>query len=468
MSPHTARPTGAPSALASQRWRRLIPLAFITYSFAYLDRSNYSLGAAGGLKHALHISSGQAGLLGGLFFIGYFVFQVPAAIFAENRSVKRLMFWSLILWGILAALQGVIDSYGLLLADRFLLGVVEAAVIPAMLVFLTHWFSSRERGRADTFLILGNPATLLWMSVISGYLITATSYRWMFIIEGLPAILWAFVFRALAADRPSDANWLNSSERQEIEQRLEAEQAGVPKVAGYREAFKSWNVRILALQYALWSIGIYGFVFWLPTIVKTLSGHGIGSTGALSAVPYALAIVLMLANSYVSDRVEQRRRLFVWPFLLVGALAFYLSYRVGTGHFVESFVLLIIAGGVMYAPYGPYFAFIPEFLPQNVSGAAMGVINAFGALGGFAGAYVVGALGGGAKSGAAFIFMAASLLGAALLMFLVKRPRVIEPEPKRPGRARSRSAASAWGASSRDPLVRSVQSALHSGRRRSH
>jgi MFS family permease len=102
-----------------------------------LDRSNYSLGAAGGLRHALHISSGQPGLLGGLFFVGYFVFQVPAAIFAENRSVKRLMFWSLILWGILAALQGVIDSYGLLLADRFLLGVVEAAVIPAMLVFLT-------------------------------------------------------------------------------------------------------------------------------------------------------------------------------------------------------------------------------------------------------------------------------------------------------------------------------------------
>ena len=462
-------PTSATSALASQRWRRLIPLAFITYSFAYLDRSNYSLGAAGGLKDALHISSGQAGLLGGLFFIGYFVFQVPAAVFAERRSVKRLMFWSLILWGIFAAAQGVIDSYGLLLADRFLLGVVEAAVIPAMLVFLTHWFSSRERGRADTFLILGNPATLLWMSVISGYLIAATSYRWMFVIEGLPAILWAFVFRALAADRPRDAKWLDPSEREEIEQRLEAEQAGVPKVEGYREAFKSWNVRVLSVQYALWSIGIYGFVFWLPTIVKSLSGHGIGSTGALSAVPYALAIVLMLANSYVSDRVQQRRRLFVWPFLLVGAVAFYLSYRVGTGHFAESFVLLIIAGGVMYAPYGPYFAFIPEFLPQNVSGAAMGVINAFGALGGFAGAYVVGALGGGTKSGAAFIFMAASLLAAGLLMFLVKRPRVIEPETaKQLRRARARSAAGSWAGSSRDPLAGSVQSALHSGRRKTH
>ena len=420
------RPSAGTSPLSSQRWRRLIPLAFVTYSFAYLDRSNYSLGAAGGLRDALHISSGQAGLLGGLFFMGYFVFQVPAAEFAERRSVKKLMFWSLIFWGVFAALQGVVDSYPLLLIDRFLLGVVEAAVIPAMLVFLTHWFSSRERGRADTFLILGNPVTLLWMSVISGYLIAATSYRWMFVIEGLPAIAWAFVFRALSADRPSDAPWLSSAERGEIEDRLDAEQAAMPKVRGYREAFRSWNVWVLAVQYALWSIGVYGFVFWLPTIVESLSNHGIGSTGLLSAVPYALAVILMLANSYVSDRVRLRRRLFVWPFLLLGTIAFYLSYRVGTGggHFVQSFVLLVIAGGVMYAPYGPYFALIPEFMPQNVSGAAMGAINAFGALGGFAGAYIVGALGGGTKSGAAFLFMSGSLLAAGLLMFLVRRPRV--------------------------------------------
>lgn len=417
----------APSGpLSSQRWRRLMPLVFITYSFAYLDRSNYSLGAAGGLKDALHITSGQAGLLGGLFFAGYFLFQVPAANFAERRSVKRLMFWSLILWGVFAALQGPINSYGLLLADRFALGVVEAAVIPAMLVFLTHWFTSRERGRANTILILGNPVTLLWMSLASGYLIAATSYRWMFVIEGLPAIAWAFVFRALTADRPADADWLERSERADVERRLADEQKPMPKVAGYREALRSRNVIVLAIQYALWSIGVYGFVFWLPTIVKSLSGHGIGSTGALSAVPYALATILMLANSYVSDRAKLRRRLFVWPFLILGAIAFYLSYRAGTGHFVESFILLIIAGGVMYAPYGPYFAMIPELLPQNVAGAAMGAINAFGALGGFLGTYIVGALGGGTKSGAAFLFMAGALVAAGLMMLLVQRPRVAQ------------------------------------------
>jgi sugar phosphate permease len=395
-----------------------MPIAFITYSFAYLDRSNYSLGAAGGLSHDLHISSGQAGLLGGLFFVGYFIFQVPAADFAERRSVKLLMFWSLLAWGVLAAAQGVIPWFWLLLVDRFLLGVVEAAVIPAMLVFLTHWFSRRERGRANTVLILGNPVTLLWMSVVSGYLIAATSWRWMFVIEGLPAIAWAFAFRALVDDRPPDADWLSTAQRREIEDRLAAEQADRPKMR-QRDALKSWNVVVLAIQYALWSIGVYGFVFWLPTIVKSMSGRGIGSTGALSAVPYALAVILMLIVSWISDRTGARRW-FVLPFLVAGAIAFYLSYLLGTGNFVASFVLLVIAGGVMYAPYGPYFAFIPEFLPRNVAGVGIGAINAFGALGGFVGAYIVGALGG--DSGAAFLFMAGSLLAAGLLMLIVRRP----------------------------------------------
>ncbi len=416
---------GAPSVLVSARWRRLIPLAFVTYTFAYLDRSNYSLGAAGGLKHALGITSAQTGLLGGLFFIGYFVFQVPAASFAERRSVKKLMFWSLVLWGIFAALQGVIPWFWLLLVDRFLLGVVEAAVIPAMLVFLTHWFSAAERGRADTFLILGNPVTLLWMSVVSGYLIAATSWRWMFIIEGLPAIAWAFVFRAVADDRPGDAAWLDPGERAELESRLADEQAALPKVGGYRALFTSRNVVVLAIQYMLWSIGVYGFVFWLPTIIKAGSGRGIGTTGALSAVPYALAVILMIAASTASDRTR-RRRVYVWPFLLVATGAFYASYLLGPGNFAVSFALLIIAGGAMYAPYGPYFAFIPEFLPAESAGPAIGAINAFGGLGGFVGAYVVGALGGGTKSGAAFVFLAGCLLVSALLMFFVHRPASTE------------------------------------------
>jgi sugar phosphate permease len=408
------------AVLNSARWRRLVPIAFITYSFAYLDRSNYSIGAAGGLTDALHIGPAQSGLLGGLFFIGYFLFQVPAGDFAERRSVKVLLFWSLIAWGVLAALQGVVTSFALLLAVRFLLGVVEAVVLPGMVVFLSHWFTRRERGRANTLLILGNPVTLLWMSVVSGYLVAAVGYRWMFIIEGLPAILWAFVFRWLVDDRPADAAWLAEDERQDLLAALAAEQRTLPKPRGLWRTARSWNAVVLSAQYLLWSVGVYGLVFWLPSIVKELTGRGIGSTGALTAIPYAVAVVAMVVVSTASDRVA-RRRTFVWLPLLVAAVCFALSYVTRGGSFTVAFILLIVAAAGMYAPYGPYFAAIPELFPAADAGPATGMINAFGGLGGFIGTYIVGALGGG-SSAVAFVFLAACLFLAAVLMFAVRPP----------------------------------------------
>jgi sugar phosphate permease len=434
----------APSAaLNSDRWRRLVPIAFVTYSFAYLDRSNYSIGAAGGLTDRLNISSAQTGLLGGLFFIGYFLFQVPAGDFAERRSVKALMFWSLCVWGVLAALQGVITTYWLLLVDRFVLGVVEAVVLPGMVVFLAHWFTRRERGRANTFLILGNPITLLWMSVVSGYLIEAVGYRWMFIIEGLPAIAWAFAFRRLVDDRPPDADWLDERERDDVQDALAAEQRELPEPRGFRHVATSWNAVLLSAQYLLWSIGVYGLVFWLPSIVKHLTGRGIGTTGALSAVPYAAAVIAMILVAVASDRVG-RRGVFTLVPLLIAAACFAVSFATRGGSFTTSFVLLILAAAAMYAPYGPYFAYIPELFPAADAGPAVGMINAFGGLGGFVGTYIVGALGGG-NSAAPFIFLAACLAVAAVLMVAVRRPamsaRAAVGEAVRPERAEGAQAA---------------------------
>jgi sugar phosphate permease len=410
----------AAEMLASARWRRLIPIAFITYSFAYLDRSNYSIGAAGGLTDRLHITATQSGFLGGLFFIGYFIFQIPAASFAERRSVKTLMFWSLCGWGVLAALQGAVTTYWLLLVVRFLLGVVEAVVLPGMVVFLTHWFTRDERGRANTFLILGNPVTLLWMSVVSGYLVQWVGYRWMFAIEGLPAIIWAFVFRALVADRPRDASWLSRNECENIEQTLESEQRDLPKPRGIREVARSRNAIVLSAQYFLWSVGVYGLVFWLPSIVEKLTGRGIGTTGLLTAIPYLAAVIAMLCVASVSDRFRSRMPATVFP-LLVAAACFGISYAVRGGGFTTSFVLLIVAAAGMYAPYGPYFAYIAELFPADDAAPATGMINAFGGLGGFVGVYIVGALGG-ADSAVPFVFLAVCLVGAAVLMFVVRRP----------------------------------------------
>ncbi|MEH7331567.1 MFS transporter [Neobacillus drentensis] len=407
--------------IAKQRWLRLIPIAFITYSLAYLDRANYGFGAASGLAEDLHITAGTSSLLGSLFFLGYFFFQVPGAAFAEKKSAKVLIFWSLIAWGLLASFTGMVSNIKLLFVIRFALGVVESAVMPSMLVLLSNWFTKAERSRANTFLILGNPATVLWMSIVSGYLVNSVGWRWMFIAEGLPAVIWAFIWWKVVNDKPRDAKWLTEQEKKDFEQQLAKEQEGIKPVKNYGEAFKSKPVILLSAQYFLWSIGVYGFVMWLPSIIKAAPNMDIVKTGWLSSVPYILAIILMLVASYFSDKTLNRNA-FVWPFLLIGAVAFYASYAIGTDHFWISFILLVIAGGAMYAPYGPFFAIIPEILPRNVAGGAMALINSMGALGSFAGSYAVGYLNG-ATGGfsASYIFMAGSLfLSAILTVWAVK------------------------------------------------
>ncbi|ARA96797.1 MULTISPECIES: MFS transporter [Geobacillus] len=404
--------------LAKSRWYRLIPVVFITYSLAYLDRANYGFGAAGGLAEDLNISAATSSLLGSLFFLGYFLFQIPGAHYAEKKSAKKLIFWSLILWGGLASATGLVSNIHWLMVIRFLLGVVESAVMPAMLVFLSHWFTKEERSRANTFLILGNPVTVLWMSIVSGYLIESFGWRWMFVIEGVPAIIWAFIWWKLVEDEPKMAKWLTGEEKEQLQKQLEQEQRGLKPVKNYREAFRSKIVILLSLQYALWSIGVYGFVMWLPSIIKAAPHMDIVTTGWLSSVPYIFAVIFMIVSSYFSDKTLNRSG-FVWPSLLIGAIAFYASYAIGTNHFWISFILLVVAGAAMYAPYGPFFAIIPEILPRNVAGGAMALINSMGALGSFAGSYVVGYLNGVTGGfGASYIFMAASLLLASWLTII--------------------------------------------------
>lgn len=400
--------------IARQRWIRLIPVAFITYSLAYLDRANFGFAAAGGMAKDLNITAAVSSLLGSLFFLGYFFFQIPGALYAANKSAKKLIFWSLIAWGALAMATGLISNISVLVVIRFMLGVVESAVMPSMIIFLSRWFTKSERSRANTFLILGNPATLLWMSILSGYLIQSVGWRWMFIYEGLPAIVWAFFWWRLVDDSPKNAHWLSEEEKADLETMLQQEQQGIKPVKNYAAAFRSRTVVLLCLQYALWSIGVYGFVMWLPSIINAAPNADIVTTGWLSAVPFVLAIAGMLGASHFSDKTLQRK-IFIWPLLLVGAVAFYASYMAGTSNFWLSFVLLIIAGGAMYAPYGPFFAMITEILPRNVSAGAIALINSFGALGSFAGAYLVGFLNGKTGGfGASYIFMAGSLLLAAI------------------------------------------------------
>ena len=405
--------------LSIKRWYRLMPVVFITYSLAYLDRANFSFGAASDMAKDLMITPQVSSLLGALFFLGYFFFQVPGAAYAEKKSAKKLVFYSLIIWGILAAATGILSNPYQLMIVRFMLGVVESVVMPAMLVFLCHWFTKSERSRANTVLILGNPVTVLWMSIVSGYLINIVGWRMMFILEGIPSLIWAVIWYKMVSDHPKDAKWLEMSEREEVEQALLDEQKAIKPVKNYKEAFKNIKVLLLCAQYFLWSIGVYGFMMWLPSILKSAPNVNIVTAGWLTSVPYILAIIGMIAASYFSDKYLNRRD-FVWPFLFIGAICFYSSYLVGNTNFIVSYILLILAGGMMYAPYGPFFAFIPELLPANVAGGAMALINSFGALGSFVGALVVGLLNNSTGGyGASYLFMAIALLLASIITYKV-------------------------------------------------
>lgn len=404
--------------IAKTRWYRLIPVAFITYSLAYLDRANFGFAAAGKMAEDLHITKTMSSLLGSLFFLGYFFFQIPGAHYASKKSVKKLIFWSLILWGAAAMATGIVSNITLLIIIRFFLGVVESAVFPAMLILMTRWFTKKERSRANTFLILGNPVTILWMSIVSGYLINAVGWRWMFVLEGAPGIIWAFFWWQLVDDKPKDAKWLSVEDRTALDEILQKEQTSIKPIKNYAAAFKSKAVVLLCLQYATWSIGVYGFVLWLPSIIKSAPNMNIVTTGWLSSLPYAVAILGMIITSYFSDKTLIRKT-FVWPYLLVSALVFYASYLTGSNSFWLSFALLVIAGASMYSCYGPFFAMLSELLPANVLGGAMALINSFGALGSFGGSYLVGYLN--AVTGnfdASYIFMAGSLLISAILTII--------------------------------------------------
>ncbi|QWF83063.1 MFS transporter [Amycolatopsis sp. CA-230715] len=411
-------------AMGRQRWLRLIPVVFVTYSLAYLDRSNFSIAAAGGMADELGLTSATSGLIGASFFLGYFLLQVPGVRYADRHSVRTLIFYSVLAWGVLATAQGLLSSATALIVVRFLLGAVEAAVLPALVVLLARWFTKAERGRANAFLILGNPVTILWLSAASGYLIEATSWRGMFIIEGVPAVIWAFVFRSQVRDRPRDAPWLNAAERDAVESSIEAEQENLPAAASGSpvvDALRTPKVLLLAAQYLLWSVGVYGFVFWLPSIVKAGSSAGIGATGLLSAIPYGFAVLAMVVNSRRSDR-RGTRRPFVWPWLLLGALAFYGSYLIGKDAFWLSFPLLVVAAIGLYAPYGPFFAMISELLPRRTAGVAVAIVNAAGGLGGFAGTYLVGWLDEATGSSAAsFLMLALTMAGGALLLLPLRK-----------------------------------------------
>jgi sugar phosphate permease len=258
------------------------------------------------------------------------------------------------------------------------------------------------------------------MSLATGYLIRAVGWQMTFVLEGIPSVLWGFVWLFVIRDRPDEARWMNGASCLHLTKQLNREQLLLPQVKSLGPALRHPSVVLLCVQYFFWSLGVYGFVLWLPSVIQTGAAKGIAITGLLSAVPYLFAILLMLVAGYFSDRSFRRKR-FIWPFLVASGIALLGSYLTAGQSFWWAYGFLVVAGSAMYAPYGPFFAIIPEMLPKNVAGEVTALVNSCGALGGFVGTWFVGLLQ--AQTGnsrAGFLLMSISLVVSGLIILSLR------------------------------------------------
>lgn len=427
-----------------------MPLAFVNYALAYLDRVNFGYAQRGGAMSAtLHLSPNMGPFLSSSFFIGYCLLQIPSAMFAAKRQkVKWFIFWALLLWGCLSGLTGIITSVPLLIALRISLGAVEGIVLPVMLIYLTKWFTRPERSRSNAILMLANPVTMTVASAVCLTLITYFNshriggfegWQMMFIIEGLPSIVWAFIWLRLADETPADARWMTPREATTVVAMLDKEQRTIPKMGNFWTAFLNPSVLLIAGMFMCLNAASYGMSMWLPVIVEKgalLVYHSpaavswgltlAATAGLLTTVPYFISIFTSLGVAWMSDRSLRRKR-YVVGSMFVGSAAYILAY-IAVAHvhaelesFLIAFLGLIVAGSCIYTPTAPNWAWLAEILPRNVVGESMALVNTFGALGGLLGTNLVGMLVAHLHSNnAAFVFLACAFGMAGVLGSLVR------------------------------------------------
>lgn len=403
-----------------RRWLILIPVASLMYLVAYIDRTNISF-ILPFMGHDLNLSGADKGFLSGIFFVGYLVLQVPAAILAQRWSAKKTIFVLMLLWGAMAVVSGFVQTKDQLFIARFALGVFEGGVQPAALVLLAAWFSQRQRARANGLWLACLPISAIIASPVTGMLLTNTDWRTVLIIEGLPPFVCAIAWIFLVSDKPNGARWMPAEAARSVAAELAADEAGPKGVASvrYRDVLRNPKVWGLVAFWFLFNSGFYGFTLWLPTVVKGLS-HGSSSlVGWLTAIPYLLALIGMITIAVIADRIGSRRWVIVVPVLIsaAGLLA---------GQFVGSqalqFVILCIVAATLYI-HGPFLAAPAVLLRVEVLALGLGLINGIGNLGGFLGPYAFGWLLDVTSSTKAGFFGIAGALVLASIVLLVVVPR---------------------------------------------
>ncbi|SMC04826.1 Sugar phosphate permease [Sulfobacillus thermosulfidooxidans DSM 9293] len=372
------------------RWRRIIPVAFLMYTIAYMDRINVGFGFDG-MEKGLHISASTAGLAGGIFFFGYLFLQIPGGYIASKFSAKKFVFASLLVWGVFAVLTGLVQNKTELLVVRFLLGVAEGGVWPATLVLLSHWFPQDERARANMYWMFCLPAAAIIMAPLSGLIVQHLSWRYLFVLEGIPPFIWAIVWWIFIDDSPDTASFISPEERAYLQKKFQEDRAAAQDVSpSWKKAFTNPKVWLLVGIYFLVQVGFYGFALWLPTVIKNLTKTGFTETGLVTALPYLAALIVMWINANHSDKTGERKAHVALP-LIFGGLAL-LGSTLTTQNILVSLIFLILTEAFMLPYIGVFWTLPPLLVTAEGLGPTMGLINGIGNLGGFFGPFIVGAL----------------------------------------------------------------------------
>jgi sugar phosphate permease len=374
------------SARSRIAWR-LLPFLFLLYIANYIDRTNIAY-ATLGMKGDLALTDSIFGTASGIFFIGYFALQIPGALLVERWSARWLLALTLITWGALTTLTAFVHTPHQLYGARFLLGAAEAGFFPGVIVYLSHWFTTQDRGKAIARFMAAIPIGFMIGGPIAGSILgvhwlNLAGWRWLFLMEGAPAIILGIATIFYLPDRPNDARWLSPTERDWINMRVADEHAAKAHIERMSiwQALRHRAVLILTAALLFTYIGGYAFWFWFPTMLQRSTGWiDVRLIGWIGAIPFACATIALLIAGWSSDRMHERRWHFAVP-QLVAALA--LAAWFILPHSNALFVVLcsiIACGTIAYFP--AFFSLPSEFLTSAGAAAAIGFINAMASVGG--------------------------------------------------------------------------------------
>ncbi|WP_243789007.1 MFS transporter [Saccharopolyspora gloriosae] len=378
---------------------RIVPFLAVLYIIAFIDRANVGY-AALGMNSDLGITAVQFGFIAGLFSIGYFAFEVPSNMLMRRVGARRWIARILFSWGLVAVLTGLVQNVTQLAIARTLLGIAEAGFFPCVLLYLSQWFPERERARVVAQFMVALPVATLIAGPLSGLILDhvhwldLASWRWVFILEGMPAVLLGVITLFVLVDAPSQAQWLSAAEKRWLTDTLERENAAKNarhRQPGFWRSLLGARVLALSLIYYSKSVAIYVLAFFTPQIVQGLGQNLSHSTvGVLSALPYGAAAVVMVWWARHSDRTRERRWHVAVPLFVCAAGLCAMPFAEGS--LVTSLLLLTVVTVAVYATYGPFWSLPSLFLTGPAVAVGLASINSIANLGGFVGPFGFGAL----------------------------------------------------------------------------